>query len=244
MKSHEIEYKIHGNDLQMVEVILDPKETVIAEAGAMNWMDSDITFETKMGDGTETKGKGFLNSFLGAGKRVFSGGSFFLTHFTNNGTEKKSVSFASTYPGSIVPIDLKKIGGDFFCQKEAFLCAAKGTKVDIVFVKKFGSGFFGGEGFILEKITGDGLAFIHAGGTVVEKKLKNQKIVLDTGCIAGFSGGIDYSVQKAGNLKSMFFGGEGFFLATLEGTGSVYLQSLPFSRLVNEISTRLPNKSN
>lgn len=246
MKSHEIEYKIHGKSLQMVEIILDPKETVIAEAGAMNWMDSDINFETRMGDGTEEKGKkkGILKSFFGAGKRVFSGGSFFLTHFTNNGSGKKSVSFASSYPGSIIAVDLKKAGGDFFCQKEAFLCAAKGTKVDIAFIKKFGSGFFGGEGFILEKITGDGFAFIHAGGSVIEKKLKNQKVLLDTGCIVGFSGDISYNVERAGNLKSMFFGGEGLFLATLEGTGSVYLQSLPFSRLVNEISNRMPNKSN
>lgn len=240
MRSHEIDYEIIGDDMQVVEIELDPRETVIAEAGAMNWMDNGIDFEAKMGDGTEVN-KGLMGKLLGAGKRVLTGESIFMTHFTNQGGGKKKIAFAAPYPGSIIVLNLAEIpSGRFTCQKDAFLCAALGTKVDITFNKKLGSGFFGGEGFILQKLIGDGLAFIHAGGTVVKKELMNETIKVDTGCLVGFTDGIDYDIEKAGNLKSMIFGGEGLFLATLRGTGTVYLQSLPFSRLANRIISSAP----
>ncbi len=235
MNSHEIDYTIHGNDLQVVSVHLDPQETVIAEAGTMNWMDRGIKFEAKMGDGSQPD-KGIIGKLLDVGKRVLTGESIFLTHFTNEGQGKKEVSFAAPYPGSIIPIDLKAINGEILCQKDAFLCAAKGTEVTIAFTKKLGASFFGGEGFILQKLKGDGLAFLHAGGTVIEKELKNESLLIDTGCIVAFTSGLDYSIKRAGNLKTMFFGGEGLFLATVQGTGKVYLQSLPFSRLANRVS--------
>lgn len=238
MKSHEIDYKIYGDDMQVVAITLDPDETVIAEAGSMNWMDSNIQFEAKMGDGSS----GVLGKLFNIGKRVLTGESIFLTHFTNEHKEdRKEVSFAAPYPGSIIPIDLNKIEGGILCQKDAFLCAAKGTSVSIAFTKRLGAGFFGGEGFILQKLQGDGLTFLHAGGTIVEKELENQTILVDTGCIVGFTEGLDYSIKRAGNLKSMFFGGEGLFLTTIRGTGKVYLQSLPFSRLADRILQHAPN---
>ncbi|MGM0509017.1 MAG: TIGR00266 family protein [Fusobacteriota bacterium] len=240
MRSHEIDYEILGDDIQTVEVELDPRETVIAEAGAMNWMDDGISFEAKMGDGSETK-TGFMNKVFGAGKRLLTGESLFITHFTNIGSGKKKIAFSAPYPGKIVPLDMSKLPlNRFVCQKDAFLCAAMGTKVDITFNKKLGAGFFGGEGFILQKLEGDGRAFIHAGGTIVKKELKGETLKVDTGCLVGFTEGIDYDIQKAGNLKSMVFGGEGLFLATLRGTGTVYLQSLPFSRLANRIIKSAP----
>ncbi len=239
MNSHEIDYTIHGNDMQIVSIELDPQETVIAEAGTMNWMDRGITFEAKMGDGSQPN-KGVFGKLLDAGKRMLTGESLFITHFTNEGHGKKEVSFAAPYPGSIIPIDLKAINGEILCQKDAFLCAAKGTEVSIAFTKKLGAGFFGGEGFILQKLRGDGLAFLHAGGTVVKKELNNESLLIDTGCIVGFSPSLNYSIERAGNLKSMFFGGEGLFLATIEGTGTVYLQSLPFSRLADRIIQHAP----
>lgn len=240
MKSHEIDYTIHGNDMQTVAIELDPGETVIAEAGTMNWMDGDITFETKMGDGSQPD-KGLFGKLLDAGKRAFTGESIFLTHFTNRGAGKKEVAFAAPYPGAIIPLDLAEIGGEMLCQKDAFLCAALGTSVSIAFNKRLGSGFFGGEGFILQRLRGDGMAFLHAGGTIVKKELRNEKLLIDTGCIVGFSPSLDYDIQRAGNLKSMLFGGEGLFLATLQGTGTVYLQSLPFSRLADRIIENAPN---
>lgn len=240
MKSHEIDFEIIGDDIQVLEVELDPQETVIAEAGAMNWMDEGIKFEAKMGDGSEIKG-GLMGKLMGAGKRIFSGESLFLTHFTNAGTGKKRVAFAAPYPGTVMALDLSKMSsGTITCQKDAFLCAAKGTKLDITFNKKLGTGFFGGEGFILQTITGDGKAFIHGGGTIVKKELNDEKLKVDTGCLMAFTQGIDYNIERAGNLKSMFFGGEGLFLATLRGTGTVYLQSLPFSRLANRIISSAP----
>ncbi|WP_421870995.1 TIGR00266 family protein [Marinoscillum sp.] len=240
MKSHEIDYTIHGNDMQTVAIELDPDETVIAEAGTMNWMDGDIIFETKMGDGSQPD-KGLFGKLLDAGKRAFTGESIFLTHFTNRGAGKKEVAFAAPYPGAIIPLDLAEIGGEMLCQKDAFLCAALGTSVSIAFNKRLGSGFFGGEGFILQRLRGDGMAFLHAGGTIVKKELRNEKLLIDTGCIVGFSPSLDYDIQRAGNLKSMLFGGEGLFLATLQGTGTVYLQSLPFSRLADRIIENAPN---
>jgi len=239
MKAHEIDYKIYGDDMQVVAIELDPGETVIAEAGAMNWMDPDIAFESKMGDGSKPE-KGLFGKLLDAGKRVLTGESIFITHFTNVGAGKKEVSFAAPYPGKIIPVDLDTYGGTLLCQKDAFLCAAKGTEISIAFTKRFGTGFFGGEGFILQKLVGDGLVFMHAGGTVIKKELNNQTIYVDTGCIVGFTKNIDYDIERVKSLKSMFFGGEGLFLAKLSGTGTVYLQSLPFSRLSDRILMNAP----
>ncbi len=240
MRCHEVDYEIFGDDMQTVEVELDPGETVIAEAGAMNWMEDGIVFEAKMGDGSEPD-RGFMGKLFDAGKRAVTGESLFLTHFTNQGAGKKRVAFSAPYPGKIIPVDMNTMGGELICQKDAFLCAALGTKVSIAFNRKLGAGFFGGEGFILQKLQGDGMAFIHAGGTIVKKELNHDTIRVDTGCIVGFSPGIDYDIQRAGSLKSMFFGGEGLFLATLSGHGSVYLQSLPFSRLADRIIAHAPS---
>lgn len=241
MRSHEIDYEVIGDDMQVVEIELDPGETVIAEAGAMNWMDNGISFEAKMGDGTDMN-KGLMGKLFGAGKRVLTGESLFMTHFTNQGTGKKKIAFAAPYPGSIVVLDLAEIpNGRFTCQKDAFLCAAFGTKVDITLNRKLGSGFFGGEGFILQRLEGNGKAFLHAGGTIVKKDLSNEMIKVDTGCLVGFTEGIDYDIEMVRGLKSMLFGGEGLFLATLRGTGTVYLQSLPFSRLANRIIRSAPD---
>lgn len=239
MKCHEVDYKIIGDDMQIVEIGLDPGETVVAEAGAMNYMDDGITFEAKMGDGSQA-GEGILGKLMGAGKRMVTGESVFMTHFTNTGSGKKSAAFAAPYPGKIIPIDMAKINGELLCQKDAFLCAAHGTEIGIAFTKRFGTGFFGGEGFILQRLRGDGMAFIHAGGTVVKKTLNNNTIRVDTGCLVAFNAWIDYSIESAGSLKSMFFGGEGFFLATLRGTGVVLLQSLPFSRMADRILQHAP----
>jgi len=240
MQCHEVDYRILGDDMQIVEIELDPGETVVAEAGAMNYMEDGITFETRMGDGSETD-TGLFGKLLGAGKRVLTGESIFMTHFTNRGSGKKCVAFAAPYPGKIIPMDMSKLNGELLCQKDAFLCAAFGTKIGIAFTKRLGAGFFGGEGFILQSLKGDGMAFVHVGGTVVEKKLNNEILRVDTGCIAAFTSGIDYSIERAGNLKSMFFGGEGLFLATLSGTGTVYLQSLPFSRMADRIIQHAPS---
>ena len=233
--SHVVDYQIFGDDLQFVEIELDQGETVIAEAGTMMYMHDGITYESKMGDGTEPKGD-FFGKLLSAGKRAISGESIFLTHFTHTGQNKKShVAFAANYPGKIIAIDLDEVDGALMCQKDAFLAAAMGTKIDVAFTKRLGSGFFGGEGFILQKLHGDGMVFLHAGGTIVEKRLDNSKLRIDTGCIVAFEPQIDYNIERAGNMKSMFFGGEGMFLATLQGTGRVWLQSLPFSRMADRI---------
>ncbi|HET91769.1 MAG TPA: TIGR00266 family protein [Chloroflexi bacterium] len=235
MKSHEVDYQIFGDDLQFVEIELDPGETVIAEAGMMMYMEDGIGFETKMGDGSKPK-SGFLDAVVSVGKRALTGESLFMTHFTHTGgAAKRHVAFGAPYPGKIVPLDLDDVGGELICQKDAFLCAALGTELSIAFNKKLGAGLFGGEGFILQRLRGDGMVFIHAGGTIIEKRLNNEKIMVDTGCIVAFESQIDYDIQRAGNLKSMIFGGEGLFLATLRGTGRVWLQSLPFSRLADRI---------
>lgn len=240
MQCHEVDFEIIGNDMQVVEVELDPGETVIAEAGAMNWMEDGISFEAKMGDGSDSGG-GFLGKLMNAGKRMITGESLFMTHFTNNASTKKKVAFAAPYPGKIIPINLGETGGELLCQKDSFLCSALGTKISIAFTKKLGAGFFGGEGFILQKLNGDGMVFVHAGGTVVKKTLNNETLRIDTGCIVAFSPELDYDIEKAGNLKSMFFSGEGLFLATLKGTGVVYLQSLPFSRMADRIVQSAPS---
>ena len=234
MKCHEVDYEIFGDDMQIVEVDLDPSETVISEAGAMNYLEDGISFEAKMGDGSKPVG-GILDSLMHVGKRVLTGESIFMTHFTNEGAEKKRVAFAAPYPGKIIPIAMAKIGEELICQKDAFLCAALGTEITISFQRKLGTGFFGGGGFILQRLKGDGMAFVHIGGTVIKRELNNEVLRVDTGCIAAFTTGIDYSIERAGNLKSMVFGGEGLFLATLQGSGTVYLQSLPFSRLANRV---------
>ncbi len=235
MKSHEVDYQVFGDDLQFVEIELDPGETVIAEAGAMMYMEDGIGFETKMGDGSKPE-QGFLGKLGSVAKRAVTGESIFMTHFTNNvSQEKKHVAFGAPYPGKIIAIDLDEANGELICQKDAFLCAALGTEVSIAFNKKIGAGLFGGEGFILQRLRGDGNVFIHAGGTIIEKRLYGEKLMVDTGCIVAFESSINYDIQRAGNLKSMVFGGEGLFLATLQGTGRVWLQSLPFSRLADRI---------
>ncbi len=241
MKCHEVDYEIFGDDMQVVEVELDPQETVVAEAGAMNWLEDGITFEAKMGDGSKAD-EGVMGKLWGAAKRKITGESIFMTHFTNKVSGKKRVAFAAPYPGKIIPIDMNTLPGNtLLCQKDSFLCAALGTEISIAFTKRFGAGFFGGEGFILQKLVGDGMAFVHAGGTVLQKELKNETLKIDTGCIVAFDPSIDYSIERAGNLKSMFFGGEGLFLATLKGSGTVYLQSLPFSRLADRIVKSAPS---
>ena len=232
MPSHQLDYEILGSSAQTVEIILDPGETVIAEAGAMNYMTEGIRFETRMGDGSAN---GVLGKLWGAGKRLLTGESLFMTHFSNHGQSRQRVGFAAPYPGSVVPIELGQVGGKLICQKDAFLCAAYGTQIGISFSKRLGAGFFGGEGFILQKLEGDGLAFVHAGGTVIRKELRNETLRLDTGCLVAFSAGIDYDIALAGGLKSMLFGGEGILLTTLRGTGTVWIQSLPFSRLAERI---------
>ena len=235
MKSHEIDYKIKGHDIQYVEIELDPQETVIAEAGAMLYMKEGVDFMTKMGDGSEPD-KGLFGKLLSAASRKITGESIFITHFTHQGSGKSHVAFAAPYPGTIVPVELAKIGGSVIVQRDAFLCAALGTKLSMHFNQKLGAGFFGGEGFILQKLQGDGMAFIHAGGTLIEHNLNGETLRVDTGCVVGFQEGIDFSIQRAGNLKSMVFGGEGLFLATLQGTGKVWLQSMPISKLINQLS--------
>ena len=238
-KCHEVDYEIIGDDLQIIEVELDPGEKVVAEAGAMNYMDDGISFEAKMGDGSRAQ-ESVMDKLLGAGKRVLTGESIFMTHFTNEGKGKKRVAFAAPYPGKIIAVNMEEIGGELICQKDAFLCAAYGTEISIAFNRRLGAGFFGGEGFILQRLRGDGMAFIHAGGTIVEKELQGELIRVDTGCLVAFVPSINYDIQRAGNLKSMFFGGEGLFLATLQGRGKVLLQSLPFSRMADRILAHAP----
>lgn len=232
MPSHQLDYEILGSSAQSVEIILDPGETVIAEAGAMNYMTDGVRFETRMGDGSSS---GLLGKLWSAGKRMLTGESLFMTHFSNAGSKQARVAFAAPYPGTVVPIDLAQVGGRLICQKDAFLCAAHGTRIGISFAKRIGAGFFGGEGFILQKLEGDGLAFVHAGGTVIRKELNDETLRLDTGCLVAFSDGIDYDIALAGGLKSMLFGGEGILLTTLKGTGTVWIQSLPFSRLAERV---------
>ncbi len=239
MACHELDYEILGDDMQVVEVTLDPGETVIAEAGAMNYLDDGIHYEAKLGDGSSAGG--IAGALIGIGKRLLTGESLFLTHFTNKSGSRRKVAFAGPYPGKIIPVNLGEMGGTLICQKDAFLAAAFGTKVSITFTKRFGAGLFGGEGFILQKLEGDGLVFIHVGGTVVKRQLQGETLRVDTGCLAAFTPGIDYSIEAAGGLKTMLFGGEGIFLATLRGHGSVWLQSLPFSRLADRIIRHAPS---
>lgn len=235
-RSHEIDYKIIGESIQIVEVELDPMETVIAEAGAMLYMEDGILFETKMGDGSNPN-QGLLDKLLSAGSRVLTGESLFMTHFTNRGNRKARVGFSAPYPGTIIPVDLSQSpGNELIVQKDGFLCAAYGTKLSITFNRKIGAGLVGGEGFILEKLQGDGRAFVHAGGTVIERTLNNETLRVDTGCVVAFESQIDFDVETTGSLRSMIFGGEGIFLATLRGTGKVWLQSMPIRKLIQALS--------
>jgi len=235
MRSHDVNYRIIGDDIQLVEIELDPRETVIAEAGTMMYMDKQVRFETKMGDGSEPN-QGLMGKLLSAGSRVLTGESLFVTHFTNHGGSKQRVAFAAPYPGKIVPVELSLLGGSLIVQKDGFLCAALGTKISITLNRKIGSGLVGGEGFILQKMQGDGRLFMHAGGTVIERRLNNETLKIDTGCIVGYTPGIDFNIETSGNLRSMIFGGEGIFLATLSGTGTVWLQSMPIRKLVQALS--------
>ena len=239
MRSHEVDYQIRGSDLQFVEIELDPGESVVAESGAMMYVEEGIEFQTRMGDGSEPK-QGAWGKLKSAGKRALAGESLFLTHFTNQGSGRRTVAFAAPYPGKVIPVDLGEVGGRILAQKTAFLCAAMGTKLGVAFNRRLGAGAFGGEGFILQDLRGDGLAFLHAGGTVVEKRLIGETLRVDTGCIVAFEPQIEYSIERAGRASTMMFGGEGLFLATLRGAGRVWLQSLPFSRLVDEVIWRLP----
>jgi len=235
MRSHELDYEIFGDDIQLVEIGLDPQETVIAEAGAMIYMEDGIQFDTKMGDGSEPD-RGLMGKLISAGTRALTGESIFITHFTNRGLGKKKVAFTAPYPGTVIPIDLSHYPEPLIVQKDGFLCAAFGTKISLQLNRRIGSGLIGGEGFILQRLEGDGKAFVHAGGTVIEKTLNNDILRIDTGCIVAYESGIDFNIESAGSLKSMVFGGEGLFLATLKGSGRVWLQSMPFRKLIQAIS--------
>ena len=240
MNNHEIDYKILGEEMQCVELELDPSESVIAEAGSLMMMDAEIEMETIFGDGAK-QNEGIMDKLFSAGKRVLTGESLFLTAYTNTGRGKKHVSLASPYPGKIIALDLSEMNGKVICQKDAFLCAAKGVSVGIEFQKKIGVGLFGGEGFIMQKLEGDGMAFVHAGGTIVEKTLEQgQLLKVDTGCLVAFEQTINYDVQFVGGIKNTLFGGEGLFFATLSGRGRIWIQSLPFSRLADRIISSAP----
>jgi uncharacterized protein (TIGR00266 family) len=233
--NHEIDYKIFGEELQCVEIELDPNETVIAEPGSFMMMENDVQMETLFGDGSN-QNSGIFGKLLSAGKRLLTGENLFMTAFTNVGSGKKHVTFASPYPGKIVPIDLLQLGGKIICQKDAFLCAAKGVSVGIQFQRKIGTGLFGGEGFIMQKLEGDGMAFLHAGGTIVERILQPGELFkIDTGCVVAYTKDIDFDIQFVGGIKNTLFGGEGVFFATLRGPGKVWIQSLPISRLAGRI---------
>lgn len=239
--AHEIDFEIYGNDLQFVEIELDPQESVVAEAGAMMMMENGIQMQTIFGDGSEGQSGGLMKKLFGAGKRLLTGESLFMTVFSNMGTGKQHVSFAAPYPGKIVPMDLSLYGGKIICQKDSFLCAAKGVSVGIDFKRRLGAGFFGGEGFIMQKLEGDGLAFIHASGTIIEKELApGETLRVDTGCLVAMTKDVIYDIQLAGGIKTSLFGGEGLFLTTLTGPGKVWIQSLPFSRLADRIFAAAP----
>ena len=238
--NHEIDYRIFGEEMQCVEIELDPQETVIAEAGAFMYKDQAIQMQTIFGDGSNNSG-GFMGKLLGAGKRLLTGESLFMTAFSHMGGGKARVAFASPYPGKIIPLDLQQMGGRVICQKDAFLCAAKGVSVGISFQKRLGTGLFGGEGFIMEKLEGDGMAFVHAGGHIIERELApGETLHIDTGCVVAYTKDVDFDVQMIGGIRNTLFGGEGFFFAVLRGPGKVWLQTLPISRLASRIYQYAP----
>ena len=240
--SDEIDYEVFGEEMQFVEITLDPQEACIAEAGSFMYMDPGIEMKTIFGDGSaQDQSGGFMGKLMSAGKRVLTGESLFMTIFGNQGSGRQKVAFASPYPGRIVPLDLPKHGGTVLCQKDAFLCAAKGVAVGIAFQRKLGAGFFGGEGFILQKLEGDGKAFVHAGGTIVQRELRaGETLKLDTGCLVAFDQSVNYDIQMVPGIKTALFGGEGLFFATLTGPGTVWIQSLPFSRLASRVYAAAP----
>src|SRR5687768_5374595 len=239
-RAHEIDFKIHGNEMQFVEVELDPGESAVAEAGSMMYMTPGINMETIFGDGSQQQ-TGVMGALLGAGKRLITGESLFMTVFTNSGGSKQQVAFAAPYPGKILAMDLKQLGGELICQKDSFLCAAKGVAIGIAFQRKIGVGLFGGEGFIMQKLEGDGLCFMHAGGTIHPLELTaGQTLRVDTGCLVALQPTVSYDIQFVGKIKTALFGGEGLFFATLQGPGRVWLQSLPFSRMADRIYKAAP----
>ncbi len=236
MNNHEIDYKILGEELQCIEVELDPQEAVIAEPGSFMMMTDGIQLQTIFGDGSGQGGGGFMNKLFGAGKRLLTGENLFMTMYTNTSGQKRQVTFASPYTGKIIPLNLMQLGGKIICQKDSFLCAAKGVSVGIEFQRKLGTGLFGGEGFIMQKLEGDGMAFVHSGGYVIEKTLQPGDLLrVDTGCLVAFTTGIDYDIEFVKGVRNAIFGGEGLFYATLKGSGKVWLQSLPISRLAGRI---------
>jgi uncharacterized protein (TIGR00266 family) len=244
MNAHEIDYQIHGEEMQFVEIELDPLEGVVAESGSFMMMSDGIKMDTIFGDGSN-QNEGVLGKLFSAGKRLLTGESLFMTIFSNIGIGKKKISFAAPYPGKIIPIDLSELDGGFICQKDAFLCAAKGVSVGIEFSKRLGRGLFGGEGFIMEKLEGDGMVFVHAGGNMSKKVLQAGEILkVDTGCVVGFTKNVDYDIEFVGGIRNTVFGGEGLFFATLKGPGTVYVQSLPFSRLAGRVLALAPQTGN
>ena len=237
-----IDYKIYGAEMQFVEVELDPQESAVGEAGSMFYMEPDIEMDTIFGDGSAGQ-SGFFGKLVGAGKRMLTGESLFTTVYTNNGRQKRKVAFGAPYPGKIIPIDLSKVGGTFIAQKDAFLCAAKGVSLGIAFQKRLGAGFFGGEGFVMEKLDGDGMAFLHAGGTMHKRDLAPGEVLrVDTGCLVGMQPSVDFDIQYVGKIKTALFGGEGLFFAKVTGPGTVWLQSLPFSRLASRVFAAAPQR--
>lgn len=237
---HEVDYKVFGDDMQYVEVELDPGEATVAEAGGMMYMEDGIEMETIFGDGSQQQ-TGFMGALMGAGKRLLTGESLFMTVFFNRAGQKKRIAFGAPYPGKIVPVHLAEIGGELITQKDSFLAAAKGVSIGIAFQRRLGVGLFGGEGFIMQRLQGDGWAFVHAGGTLMERTLVHGEVLrVDTGCIVGFQPSVSYDIQYVGKIKSALFGGEGLFFATLRGPGRVWLQSLPLSRLAGRIIAAAP----
>lgn len=240
MQADEIDYTIFGSEMQFVEVELDPGESAVAEAGAMMYKDSSIQMNTVFGDASQQSG-GFMGKLLGAGKRLLTGESLFMTVFTHNGAGKAHVAFGAPYPGNIIPVSLKSAGGCLICQKDSFLCAAKGVSIGIYFQQKILTGLFGGEGFIMQKLEGDGLVFVHAGGTVIERQLKpGETIHVDTGCMVAMEASVQFSIEQAGGIKTALLGGEGFFFAKVSGPGKIWMQSLPFSRLAGRMLEAMP----
>lgn len=234
--AHEIDYRIYGEEMQYVDIELDPGETAVAESGAFMMMDEGIQMQTIFGDGSQKSGGGFMNKLFSAGKRLLTGESLFMTAFTNIGHGKKRVAFASPYPGKIIPLDLYELGGKVVCQKDAFLCAARGVSVGIEFQRRLGTGLFGGEGFIMQKLEGDGMCFVHAGGHVFERILAaGETLRIDTGCLVAYTKDIQYNIEFVGGIRNTIFGGEGLFFATLRGPGKVWIQTLPVSRLASRI---------
>ena len=238
-----VDYEIKGSEMQFVEVELDPGEAAVGEAGSLFFMDAGIAMDTVFGDGSGGGGGGFFGKLLGAGKRLVTGESLFTTVYTNQATLKQRVAFAAPYPGKILPMDLRQLGGLLICQKDAFLCAARGVSLGIHFQQKLSVGFFGGEGFIMQKLEGDGLAFVHAGGSIVKRELApGQTLMVDTGCLVAYTPSVGFEIQYVGKIKTAMFGGEGLFLAKLTGPGPVWLQSLPFSRLASRIFAAAPQR--